>query len=297
MAAGINAMNSQGGTAFVPIYAELAIAPPTSATNRPVGAMIFDTAARNLYIATDSTVSSTSTSTTWEIVTNVGGTVKSLAGDSGSAVPNGSGAINILTGPNMTSVASGSTVTMSIDNNITLSGNITAAGGIFSQAANIGGSQLCAAINTDNTNTASDAVLAATAGGTSGGDPRTQYFVQGGATYSAGIDNSTTNDDYVISRSATLGTSNVLSIDGSTNVATFTAGVTSTGGDFTCSNATSGFITGGGAAIVSGTGDPNGSLSLPKGSYYLRLDGSSTSTRAYINTDGGTTWTNVVTAA
>ena len=34
-----------------------------------------------------------------------------------------------------------------------------------------------------------------------------------------------------------------------------------------------------------------------KGSLYLRTDGSSTSTRAYINTDSGSTWTAVTTAA
>lgn len=44
-----------------------------------------------------------------------------------------------------------------------------------------------------------------------------------------------------------------------------------------------------------GSGVPT--LSAAKGSLYLRSDGSSTSTRMYVNTDGGTTWTNVVTAA
>jgi len=47
--------------------------------------------------------------------------------------------------------------------------------------------------------------------------------------------------------------------------------------------------------IISGTGAP--SLSLPKGSLYLRVDGSSTSTRAYIAENATGTWTNVVTAA
>lgn len=47
--------------------------------------------------------------------------------------------------------------------------------------------------------------------------------------------------------------------------------------------------------IFSGSGAPT--FIAPKGSFYLRIDGSSTSTRAYINTDGATTWTNVVTAA
>lgn len=52
----------------------------------------------------------------------------------------------------------------------------------------------------------------------------------------------------------------------------------------------------GGVDFMSGTGDPNGVVTAAKGSYYARLDGSSTSTRAYINTDGATAWTAVTTA-
>jgi hypothetical protein len=47
--------------------------------------------------------------------------------------------------------------------------------------------------------------------------------------------------------------------------------------------------------IYSGDGAP--SFTAAKGSMYLNTTGSSTSTRAYINTDGGTTWTAVTTAA
>lgn len=47
--------------------------------------------------------------------------------------------------------------------------------------------------------------------------------------------------------------------------------------------------------IYYGSGAP--SFTAVKGSLYLRADGSSTSTRAYINTDGSTTWTAVTTAA
>lgn len=47
--------------------------------------------------------------------------------------------------------------------------------------------------------------------------------------------------------------------------------------------------------VFFGSGAP--SLSAAKGSLYLRSDGSSTSTRAYINTDGGTTWTALTTVA
>jgi len=52
----------------------------------------------------------------------------------------------------------------------------------------------------------------------------------------------------------------------------------------------------GGAQLISGSGSPNTSITAPQGSLYLRTDGSSTSTRAYINTDGSTAWTNITTA-
>ena len=47
--------------------------------------------------------------------------------------------------------------------------------------------------------------------------------------------------------------------------------------------------------IYVGSGAP--SITAPQGSIYLRSDGSSTSTRLYINTTGSTTWTAVTTAA
>ena len=47
--------------------------------------------------------------------------------------------------------------------------------------------------------------------------------------------------------------------------------------------------------IFFGSGVPT--ISAAQGSLYLRSDGSSTSTRLYVNTTGSTTWTNVTTAA
>lgn len=54
-----------------------------------------------------------------------------------------------------------------------------------------------------------------------------------------------------------------------------------------------------GSALVGiywGTGSPNTALTAPKGSLYLRTDGSGVADRAYINTDASTAWTNLVTA-
>ena len=53
--------------------------------------------------------------------------------------------------------------------------------------------------------------------------------------------------------------------------------------------------TAGSMGIYFGSGAPT--VAAAKGSLYLRSDGSSTSTRAYINTDGSTTWTAITTAA
>lgn len=49
------------------------------------------------------------------------------------------------------------------------------------------------------------------------------------------------------------------------------------------------------ASITAGTGAPT--FSAPKGTLYVNLTGSSTSTRLYVNTNGSTTWTNFTSAA
>ena len=53
----------------------------------------------------------------------------------------------------------------------------------------------------------------------------------------------------------------------------------------------------GGLLVLSGAGDPNGSITAPIGSLYLRSDPVGATSRAYINTDAGTTWTNITCAA
>lgn len=56
-----------------------------------------------------------------------------------------------------------------------------------------------------------------------------------------------------------------------------------------------GTSTAGSMGIYFGSGAPT--VSAAKGSLYLRSDGSTTTSRAYINTDGATTWTAITTAA
>jgi hypothetical protein len=59
-----------------------------------------------------------------------------------------------------------------------------------------------------------------------------------------------------------------------------------------------GFLTGNlttSPGIYSGAGAPT--ISAAKGSLYLRTDGTTTNDRAYINTNGSTTWTAITTVA
>lgn len=49
--------------------------------------------------------------------------------------------------------------------------------------------------------------------------------------------------------------------------------------------------------IITGAGSPNGVVTAPAGSLWLRTDPAGATSRLYINTDSGTTWTNVTCAA
>ena len=57
----------------------------------------------------------------------------------------------------------------------------------------------------------------------------------------------------------------------------------------------SGNTNGTGVSISSGVGAPT--FVAPANSLYLRIDGSSTTTRMYVNTTGSTTWATVTTSA
>lgn len=83
--------------------------------------------------------------------------------------------------------------------------------------------------NSDNTDPASRAGVELAVGGTSAGDPYANFLISGGQAFTMGIDNSSTNDDFVISNSSALGTTDRVVIDGSTGVVTLSDGLTSGG--------------------------------------------------------------------
>jgi hypothetical protein len=89
--------------------------------------------------------------------------------------------------------------------------------------------------------------------------------------------------------STTAGSTLVLNTPTGTNIAAANGlSVTTTG---------RGLSLPGGLLVLSGTGDPNGSITAPIGSLYLRSNPVGATSRAYINTDAGTTWTNITCAA
>jgi len=90
-----------------------------------------------------------------------------------------------------------------------------------------------------------------------------------------------------------------------TSVTSLAATTVTATGNVTADSAT-GLVAGGASAFIAtnvaagmgiyfGSGVPT--VAAAQGSLYLRSDGSTTSTRAYINTNGSTTWTALTTAA
>jgi hypothetical protein len=76
-------------------------------------------------------------------------------------------------------------------------------------------------------------------------------------------------------------------------VATLNSGTAAPAGGSTAARLL--FGTTAGFGIYYGSGAPT--VSAAQGSIYIRSDGSSTSTRLYVNTSGSTTWTNFASAA
>jgi len=61
--------------------------------------------------------------------------------------------------------------------------------------------------------------------------------------------------------------------------------------------ATTGLIFQEGPKVIAGAGSPSAVVNAPKGSLYLRTDGTTTNDRIYVNTDGVTAWTSITTAS
>lgn len=205
-------------------------------------------------------------SATWVQLTAGGGSgVFTALTVTGTSTLTGTTNIN-TTGAAVTSIGTGGTGAVNIGNatgNTAVTGTLTTSAGLTVTA---GGAAIT---GTTTINTAGAGVTTIGTGGT-------------GAT---NIGNATGN-------TAVTG-----SLTTSTTLTATAGAITATNGNFVATAAGTGIILGGGAKVVSGTGDPNTVVTAPQGSLYLRLDGSSASTRAYINSNSATTWIAVTTAS
>ena len=68
-----------------------------------------------------------------------------------------------------------------------------------------------------------------------------QFKIQGTTYFTMGVDESTPNNDWVLSLGTALGTNNVWSVDGSTGLISFTGGLSYAGTDWTGNTITEGY--------------------------------------------------------
>ena len=131
-----------------------------------------------------------------------------------------------------TSVASTTTMTAGTGLTVTTGGILVSGGDIINTHSSAGSDVTIEVTNSDNTNAASRSGVEVAVGGASGGDPYMSFQISGvgASTMAMGLDNSA-SDLFVISNSASIGTSNALTLSqaGALNATTsITAGTSLT---------------------------------------------------------------------
>lgn len=127
--------------------------------------------------------------------------------------------------------------------------------------------------HSDNTSGSSHALHQVTVGGTSGGDPYTNYSIPGGTSWSVGADNSA-SDAFKVSNGGTLGSTDLLTITTAQSVILGNAAI--------ATNATDGFL-----YLVTMAGTPTGNSTDFTGRLPFVYD--TAADKLWVNTSG-TTW-------
>ena len=143
---------------------------------------------------------------------NTGKPIEITAGGTGAATFTSNGVLIGNGTSAITALAAGATGTLLIGSTGAAPTFGTSAASDFTFTSSTAGSErFVRALHSDNTNTASNAQIQMTVGGTSGGDPMAQFVIPGGATWTLGVDNSD-SDAMKISASAALGTTDTMII-------------------------------------------------------------------------------------
>ena len=143
---------------------------------------------------------------------NTGKPIEIAAGGTGAATLTSNGVLIGNGTSAITALAAGATGQLLIGATSAAPAFGSSAASDFTFTSSTAGSErFVRALHSDNTNTASNAQLQATVGGTSGGDPMAQFVIPGGATWTLGVDNSDSGA-MKISASAALGTTDTMII-------------------------------------------------------------------------------------
>lgn len=242
---------------------------------------------------TDTLVSKTSTDTLTNKTFDTAGAGNSFSINSVAVTANtGTGAVARAAGPTFTTPALGvATGTSLALNGATIGANDLATAGtaLFGGNATVQKNQNATTTftlaNTDTTDTNSRSLFTFTAGSVGA-----RFLGISGNSFVVG-----TTSAHPISFQANNASS--LTLDASTAV--FVGAITNSNGTATPAGGSTAarllFGTTAAFGIYYGSGAPT--VSAAQGSLYIRSDGSSTSTRLYVNTTGSTTWTNFTSAA
>lgn len=157
----------------------------------------------------------------------------------------GSGTPAAITGTTVTStttMTAGTGLTVTTGNLAVSAGNANVTGNVVASKSAAGANVTVQATNSDNTSGTSNAGVEIAVGGASGGDSYLSFQISGvgASTMTMGLDNSA-SDTFVISNSATLGTSNALTLTqagdlGATTSITAGTSLTATLGNITATN-------------------------------------------------------------
>lgn len=245
-------------------------------------------------------------------ITPGSGLVATETGDTGTATPSSGNIQHAGTANQITTAASGAAVTYSLPSAITAPGSLTTTttleatttitagtgltvttgnmavsdgdanvtGNVVATKSSAGANVTVQATNSDNTNAASNAGVEISAGGSSGGDPYLSFQVSGvgASTMTMGLDNSA-SDVFVISNSASIGTSNALTLTQggalttAADIAATTGNITATAGQLFAGGDSSGV-----ASTISITNTNDNTIGLGDGSIKMASGNPATNT-------------------
>jgi hypothetical protein len=327
----VQVYNVRGETVTLPPATVTANRNPGVNDLAEVGSMWINYLNNNAFILT----SSSGAAAVWTNISGGGiaGPIDTVHTDSGDVNPVG-GAISVVgDGANMSVAGSGSTatVTLSADpefdavtvnslqvvdgdmnvtsGNVSASGTVTAGTGITATTGDITASNgdisalSGGSISTDTGDIISGGALSAsttvTAGtgivATTGDIVSSAGALSANTTVTAGTGITATTGNITASTGDIVTTVGNASIQG--NVVSYGGNIVAAIGNVELLTPGTAVVMGNGVQILSGSGDPNGTVTAPVGSLYLNAAGSGVADRMFVNTNGGTVWTGVSTVA